>query len=258
MALHELEVPTNAIDVTMYIDQGPEPRIQIAILHQEGVDLYSQHVQDIIDAAPIFTNTIDAQTRKSFLHPRAPLQISVDDSRKVAIMTSGFEGYSIHPTVESDGKDCIGNGVPTGGADCIVSRGPNSPETLHLLRVSTGSDFSHGQQNAVMSHTPSDFVASTAFTVSSLRVEAVSCRPNVQTQSNGDLADGDFASIDYIFSLSENGILFANDRCLVRNCTSFSVTPAHVIFTTTQNLIKLIHMRRRLEGLTNTKSIETF
>ncbi|KAH7357661.1 elongator complex protein 1 [Pyrenochaeta sp. MPI-SDFR-AT-0127] len=44
------------------------------------------------------------------------------------------------------------------------------------------------------------------------------------------------------FSLTRAGVLYANERILVRNCTSFMVTPAHLIFTTTQHLLKFVHL----------------
>ncbi|KAI1388739.1 IkappaB kinase complex, IKAP component [Hypoxylon trugodes] len=42
--------------------------------------------------------------------------------------------------------------------------------------------------------------------------------------------------------LSRNGHLYANSRLLLKNCTSFLVTPAHLIVTTTNHLIKFIHL----------------
>ena len=50
-----------------------------------------------------------------------------------------------------------------------------------------------------------------------------------------------------IFGLADNGILFANERILARNCTSFLVTPAHLIFTTSQHLLKFTHIAK-VEG----------
>ncbi|KAF2742448.1 elongator complex protein 1 [Sporormia fimetaria CBS 119925] len=44
------------------------------------------------------------------------------------------------------------------------------------------------------------------------------------------------------FTLTRSGALFANDRSLVRNCTSFLVTPSHLIYTTTQHLLKFVHL----------------
>jgi len=44
------------------------------------------------------------------------------------------------------------------------------------------------------------------------------------------------------FGLSANGHLYANSRLLVKNCTSFLLTPAHLIFTTTTHLLKFVHI----------------
>ncbi|KAH7125271.1 elongator complex protein 1 [Dendryphion nanum] len=44
--------------------------------------------------------------------------------------------------------------------------------------------------------------------------------------------------------LASSGTLYANDRTLARNCTSFIVTPSHIIFTTTQHLLKFVHLTK--------------
>ena len=46
------------------------------------------------------------------------------------------------------------------------------------------------------------------------------------------------------FSLSSNGHLFADERRLALNCTSFLVTPAHLVFSTSQHLLKFVHMAK--------------
>ena len=43
-------------------------------------------------------------------------------------------------------------------------------------------------------------------------------------------------------SLTRNGALFANDRCLAKDCTSFLLTAAHLIFTTSKHLLKFVHL----------------
>ncbi|KAL1960232.1 hypothetical protein VTO42DRAFT_8775 [Malbranchea cinnamomea] len=45
-----------------------------------------------------------------------------------------------------------------------------------------------------------------------------------------------------LFSLSRSGALYANKRLLTKSCTSFMLTAAHVIFTTTQHLLKFVHL----------------
>ncbi|KAK7542268.1 IKI3 family protein [Phyllosticta citribraziliensis] len=47
---------------------------------------------------------------------------------------------------------------------------------------------------------------------------------------------------DIAFGLTSSGMLYANGRLLVKNCTSFKVTQAHLIFTTTQHLLKFVHL----------------
>ncbi|KAE9985914.1 hypothetical protein EG328_006754 [Venturia inaequalis] len=44
------------------------------------------------------------------------------------------------------------------------------------------------------------------------------------------------------FGLSTSGSLYANHLLLASNCTSFITTDAHLIFTTTQHLLKFVHL----------------
>ncbi|KAL8946014.1 MAG: hypothetical protein Q9222_007532, partial [Ikaeria aurantiellina] len=44
------------------------------------------------------------------------------------------------------------------------------------------------------------------------------------------------------FTLTENGSLIAQERVLARGCTSYIVTPSHLIFTTGQHLLKFVHI----------------
>jgi elongator complex protein 1 len=58
--------------------------------------------------------------------------------------------------------------------------------------------------------------------------------PWVEMVANGDS--------HIAFGMSANGHLYANSRLLIKNCTSFLVTPAHLIFTTTTHLLKFVHV----------------
>ncbi|KAL8697130.1 MAG: hypothetical protein Q9201_007294 [Fulgogasparrea decipioides] len=51
------------------------------------------------------------------------------------------------------------------------------------------------------------------------------------------------------FKLTENGFLLANGRVLTRGCTSYLVTPSHLIFTTSQHLLKFVHLVAKSEDL---------
>lgn len=51
------------------------------------------------------------------------------------------------------------------------------------------------------------------------------------------------------FGLSRGGHLYANSRLLAKNCTSFIVTPDHLIFTTNNHLVKYVHLAEDVEEL---------
>jgi hypothetical protein len=52
-----------------------------------------------------------------------------------------------------------------------------------------------------------------------------------------------------VFGLTENGRLYANERLLASSVTSFSVTNAHLIFTTSQHVIKFVHLTSGVHGM---------
>ncbi|KAF4999843.1 hypothetical protein FGRMN_2223 [Fusarium graminum] len=51
------------------------------------------------------------------------------------------------------------------------------------------------------------------------------------------------------FGLSRNGHIYANSRLLAKNCTSFIVTPSHLIFTTNNHLVKFVHLAANVDEL---------
>ncbi|KAF3491898.1 elongator complex protein 1 [Arthroderma uncinatum] len=55
---------------------------------------------------------------------------------------------------------------------------------------------------------------------------------------------------DILFTLSRSGTLYANKRLLAKSVTSFLLTAAHLIYTTTQHLLKFVH-------ITNVNELET-
>lgn len=52
-----------------------------------------------------------------------------------------------------------------------------------------------------------------------------------------------------LFRLTENGHILANGRVLAKGCTSYLVTPSHLIFTTSQHLLKFVHIVAETEAL---------
>ena len=44
------------------------------------------------------------------------------------------------------------------------------------------------------------------------------------------------------FGMTLGGSLFTHEQCLARDCTSFLLTPTHRVFTTSQHLLKFVHL----------------
>ncbi|KAL8761308.1 MAG: hypothetical protein Q9184_002550 [Pyrenodesmia sp. 2 TL-2023] len=55
-----------------------------------------------------------------------------------------------------------------------------------------------------------------------------------------------------VFQLTDNGSLLVNGKVLVRGCTSYLVTPSHLIFTTSQHLLKFVHIPPQTESMEST------
>ncbi|PHH55752.1 Elongator complex protein 1 [Ceratocystis fimbriata CBS 114723] len=49
--------------------------------------------------------------------------------------------------------------------------------------------------------------------------------------------------------LSRNGVLYAGKRVLAKNCTSFLITPNHIVFTTSAHLVKFVHLTETAEAM---------
>ena len=73
----------------------------------------------------------------------------------------------------------------------------------------------------------------------------------VSVQFQNQLPFFEVAKVDDVlvaFGLSRNGQLYANSRVLTKNCTSFIVTPTHLIFTTTNHFVKFVHLAANVDG----------
>lgn len=54
--------------------------------------------------------------------------------------------------------------------------------------------------------------------------------------------------LEVAFGLTRSGHLYANNRQLVKNCTSFVLTPDHLIFTTNNHFVKYVHLVPSVDG----------
>lgn len=215
MALHEVKVHSNIIDIAF--NDGAS---SIAVLHQQGISILEWEDFSPASSPPALIG------RFSFQKGEPP---------EALYQQISFSGL-------------------------------NKNEVLALQRSKSGSTlkcFSFDEDTGKMEERDSEFSSNSKISTLSTFHENGKIHPVLQGES-GDLHSLAFGGHslshcsfpvhlpwveivpyleDYIaFGMSGNGQLYANARQLVKNCTSFLVTPAHLIFTTTTHLLKFVHI----------------
>ncbi|KAI0542126.1 IKI3 family-domain-containing protein [Xylaria digitata] len=212
MAMFELTVSSSAVDVAF----SPANNF-MAVLHQTGVDLYEWTTKQQKSLSPrlLGTTKFANQYLEEYL---LPLQISVTETFSIHCLCSGNEG----PLIFYQNFD------------------PSSGEFTPASTMYAGSMFGFSRLTQAISE---DVVTQDAFGrfhgVASQADELYSVRHSSQLPWSELI---DLAGNVIAIGLSRNGHLFANTRLLLKNCTSFLVTPAHLIITTTNHLLKFIHL----------------
>lgn len=213
MALHELEIQSNSIDVAFNLDAS-----SIVVLHQEGLSIYEWKSVAASAVAPELSGRVTlAKTDSSEATYR---QVSFTENGQVIILqTVGSKnllkryGFS-----EETGRM----------AEITSSDGPNTDIQVlsSFCRDGTVHAFEQGSSGDLLSLTLENQSLSYCSFLTFL--------PWVEIVPYGE---------DLIaFGMSSNGHLYANSRLLVKNCTSFLATSAHLIFTTTTHLLKFVHI----------------
>ncbi|KAI0142383.1 IkappaB kinase complex, IKAP component [Hypoxylon sp. NC0597] len=211
MALFELQAPSPITDVAF----SPANTF-MAVLHQHGVDVYEWKVKGQRSVIPSLVGTV-THTKDSSDEDYAPLQVAVTENSVVHCL--GFrEGPEIqsYPFDRSTGEFSSNSGIYAGSMFGFV-RLTQAGSTEVLVQDCLGR--LHGVVNQ--------------------QDELYSVRLPVQLPWSEVI---DLAGNVIAVGLSRNGHLYANSRLLLKNCTSFLITPAHLIVTTTNHLVKFIHL----------------
>ncbi|RAL64465.1 hypothetical protein DID88_001941 [Monilinia fructigena] len=167
------------------------------------------------------------------LHQEGIMVFDLDATKRVAPTPA----FSRQFTFESASKTTIYQQITFSGKNEVLALGQG--ETGPVIQGYHFTEIPGEIKEKSLKNNPTSSVS-----ILSSFVEDGIMHPYVQT-SSGDLhslAFGDVSLSSCTFGLSNNGHLFANTRLLVRNCTSFLVTPAHLIFTTTTHLLKFVHI----------------
>jgi len=210
MSLFDIDVDANIIDVAFSHDNS-----HTAVLHHAGIDMFAWQTKGSRSLPPKLVASSKFAASFSDMVGDASLQISLSTTSSIhvlhyrqSLMLSTLElsapddGFSVVTCVE----------VPTGSifvsAESSLYASLQDPSG-RLRRISSSSGEEHAVRFPL--HMPWFEVR---------------------------LHDGEPLAV----GLSRSGHLYANERQLVKNCTSFAVTPDHIVFTTTNHLIKFIHL----------------
>jgi elongator complex protein 1 len=211
MALYSIDVLENVIDVAFSAENS-----SIAVLHLGGISLYKWNVS-AKTPPPTLAGSYAFEDKAS--GKRQYQQISFGEQNE--IITLYVEGST--PSL----LHCALNEKTTEVKD--------NSEGLRTSLVLMISSFDHDGSNHPFTQSASgDLHSLTSGDPPLINFSFPAFLPWVEVAKNGN---------DYIcFGLSRSGHLYAGSRLLIKNCTSFLVTPAHLIFTTTTHLLKFVHI----------------
>ncbi|KUJ12018.1 elongator complex protein-like protein 1 [Mollisia scopiformis] len=212
MALHEVEVQSNALDVAFNADTS-----LVASLHSQGISLFEWKAATVPSVSPNLTGRVTfAQIdRQQSVYQ----QICFGRTNELLVLKRcDSESNSV---VDRYGFDDV-----TGRIELISSETEGVSYTLlSSFQGDTAYPFVQSRSGDLHSLTTADrstwhcsFPHYLPWVDVLLGIKAIA------------------------FGMSENGHLYANSRLLLKNCTSFLVTPAHLILTTTTHLLKFVHI----------------
>lgn len=252
MSLHEIEISSNIIDVAITIRSDPRPRAIIGVLHHQGYSQFEWLLKSMVQNPPVCRSINDFySTDTDSISHRGSIYLQISFSGDASLVFSRSMDKSTFTITGEDGRpinQILLHETDIGG---MVRSSWSSKSKTHVVLDGIGRPSSEQLEARAKGFNDAG-MAGIELAISSFstqRVDAIVCGFETEHDVNY-LANGTerLATKDIVFSLAENGSLFANERRLVRNCTSFLVTPAHLMFTTSQHLLKFVHFKGDPEG----------
>jgi len=213
IALHDIPLEATPVGVAVSYTEG-----LIAVLRSTGIDFVRWYPGKPRNAKkPEFTANV---TR--FQAPDSVRQIAFLSSNRLAVLLDSddccilkhFDVDTSSSTVTEAGEDILPLGTTNIVPDALAAAG----ELYYVV----------------------DHRTVTSINDPSSTIEFPTPCPWVEIA----MIDG---QVNY-FGLSENGRLYANGTLIAANCTSFIVTNAHLIYTTTQHFVKFVHLQTGGKG----------
>ena len=251
MALHEIEVSSVIIDVAITIRSNPDPMAVIAVLHKEGYSQFEWSLSSMAQKPPICRFTNDPRTDTHANANWDSLYLQTAFSGNSTLLYSKSMDDSTFTVIGEDGRQVEQISLHETCIEGMIRSPWISNSKTHPVLNRDGKLNSEELAGKTLKFNDIDLAGIELILTpfSTPRIDTIVCDIKTEHTLNG-LANGTDipATKEIVFSLAENGYLFADERRLVRNCTSFLVTPAHLIFTTSQHLLKFVHLKGNTEG----------
>jgi len=234
MALQKIERKSNIVDAAIF---GEGADTLVAVLEGLVLSIYQWDVRLKPAAAPYLLATIGIGP---FLFEDFTRQVLLLDKSNVLVLASHQSGSMMHTfQIESSSLkhvQSIQSPVITGIATTVT--GLSAAPYLHYASGEVSADPTIFDSERRSTRNTKSVLTVFPKQTSEIRLlEARGGSSNEQLRIPGETDSETIA-----FALTPNGSLFANKRRLAKDCTSFAVTPAHLIYTTTQHFLKLVHM----------------
>ncbi|PGH27475.1 hypothetical protein AJ80_00715 [Polytolypa hystricis UAMH7299] len=215
MAAHEVPLEANAIDIAF-----SKSGTQIAVLTMNGFYLYNWELK----LKPTPEPTLKSFYPFSDISGRARRIVFLKEDEVYVLRQNGPFGEHIERTVLETGET----------APVLQEREPGIVTSIFpdldqnsLCLYQEGGTRKHGSyfttsvENGDQTLAPAECPAQDTYWHAAIQ-----------------LANGEHL----LFSLSKTGALYANKRLIAKNCTSFELTEAHLIYTTAHHLLKFVHV----------------
>ncbi|KAL8366022.1 hypothetical protein RB595_004687 [Gaeumannomyces hyphopodioides] len=211
MAMFELSVTGSIVDVAFTPDNS-----HMAVLHHNGVDIYEWQTKAGRSLAPIKVASASIRSGAE-IEDVSLLQVAFSCPQEFYVLGSkqGSPSIYIYAVVGGDAQL-----LATQDASLVSS-------ILASANSSSGSIYAQDRTGKLLEVSGEG--------QKSLPSRFATHLPWVEIPKQGD---GEFLAV----GLSRRGHLYANTHQLAKNCTSFLVTDDHLIFTTTNHLLKLVHL----------------
>ncbi|GKT57084.1 elongator complex protein [Colletotrichum tofieldiae] len=211
MALFELDFPASVIDVVF----DPSNSL-MAVLHRKGLDVYEWQTKGERSTKP---KELAKIAFGSDSKGRVPLQVAFSGPAECQVLVSE-EGLKLEAyTVEASALSSSG----------VIQLKPT--ETFSSVFSYEGDS---GVEACVQDRSGKLYRLANKQAPELLGAQLSTQLPWCEVQNINGRNVG--------IGMTRNGHLYANSRQLAKNCTSFIVTPAHIIFTTNNHFLKFVHL----------------